>query len=68
MNVLKLSKLQSSPSMLQRQRVDAAEIFEPIREKHEAMCEMLGVASLRVTQHPEASQRAAMLRHKPYSA
>ena len=42
-NVLKLSKLQSSPTMLQKWRVDAAEIFDPIREKHEAMCEMLGV-------------------------
>lgn len=42
-NVLKLSKLQSSSAMLQKQRVDAAEIFDPIREKHEAMCEMLGV-------------------------
>lgn len=43
MNVLKLSKLQSSPETLLKQRVDAAEIFDPIREKHGAMCEMLGI-------------------------
>lgn len=43
MNVLKLSKLQSSPETLLKQRVDAAEIFDPIWEKHGAMCEMLGI-------------------------
>lgn len=43
LNVLKLAKLQSAPSKLQRSRIPASEIFDPICKKHGSLCELLGI-------------------------
>lgn len=43
LNVLTLAKLQSAPTKPQRRRVPPSDIFDPICEKHGAMCELVGV-------------------------
>lgn len=43
LNVLTLAKLQSAPVTPLRGRIPASDIFDPICEKHGALCELLGV-------------------------
>ncbi len=43
LDVLTLSKLQSNPAKPQRQHVHPNMIFEPLCEKHGALCELVGI-------------------------
>ncbi len=43
LNVLTLAKLQSAPTKPRRHKVSSSEIFGPICEKHEALCELVEV-------------------------
>ena len=43
LDVLTLAKLQSNPMKPQRRYIQAASVFEPLCEKHAALCELVGV-------------------------
>lgn len=43
LDVLTLAKLQSNPMKPQRRYIQAASVFEPLCEKHTALCELVGV-------------------------